>query len=147
MHSGIKVVLQMLFHLHCCLASTQKWLGLTEGSRNSSRLAISLLIATPRANDSEFVLLKTSLSLLTRNLNLNTPVDIFVFTLNEHVQKIKACVSKLMMANTNLMVMEIPYLHWVVPDHVSNKSIWRLETRFSWGYRMMGEWRLTHQMR
>lgn len=136
--------IMMLLSITFCFACLKEGL---DSQSNSSKLAISMLISNPRENDTEFSFLKASISLLCRNLMPYTPSVIFVFTLKYHVEAIQASIQHINSSLHNVAVVVIPSSQWAVPDRVSNQSLWRLKTRFPWGYRMMGEWRLAHQMR
>lgn len=118
-----------------------------EVTSNASRLAISILVTQNRDNDTEFSLLRASVILYSRHLMPHTPTNLYIFTIVEHTEHLHYCISTLLTVNPNIHVITIPSQQWTVPDHVANKTLWRMRTRFPWGYRMMGDWRLTHQMR
>lgn len=118
-----------------------------EVSSNASRLAISMLVTNIRGNDSTFKLLKASVFLYSKNLMPYTPTDLFIFTILEHLEELQRGFKTLMIVNPNVKIITIPDQQWAVPERVVNESHWRLRTRFPFGYRMMGDWRLTHQMR
>lgn len=134
--------------IFACVSGTYKahvYVG--DSSRNASRLAISMLLTSPRLNDSKYGYLRASLNLYTQNLLPHTPADLFIFSLSEHVENIKRCLIKITASYPNVMIVTIPAQQWSIPEQVSDETQWRLRRRFSWGYRMMGDWRLTHQMR
>lgn len=131
----------------CVSGIYQTQVYVRDTSRNASRLAISMLVSSPRSNDSKYGYLRASLTLYTRNLLPHTPADLFIFSLLEHVDNIKRCLVKITTSFPNVIIVAIPAQQWSIPEHVSDETQWRLLRRFSWGYRMMGDWRLTHQMR
>lgn len=106
-----------------------------------------MLVTNIRGNDSTFKLLKASVFLYSKNLMPYTPTDLFIFTILEHLEELQRGFKTLMIVNPNVKIITIPDQQWAVPERVVNESHWRLRTRFPFGYRMMGDWRLTHQMR
>lgn len=114
---------------------------------NASRLAISILVSMPRENDSSMTYLRASLFLLSKNLFPYTPADVLIFTLSQNVKHLNGHIRKLADLHSNIIVVPILSQQWKIPTHLTNESLWRLSNLFAWEYRMMGEWRITMQMR
>lgn len=65
-----------------------------------------------------------------------TPSDIFIFTLGEHLDYMKACLVNLTTSFPNFMVVPIPPQDWTVPENVANETLWHAEgfdKPYRWG--------------
>lgn len=98
-----------------------------EVTSNASRLAVAILMTRISHNEPCSTTLDGTLLLYSRHLMPHTPTDLFVFTLSEHLEITKACLLNLTKANPNIMVVPIPKHHWMVPEHVTNRSLWHAE--------------------
>ncbi|MEW5316632.1 MAG: hypothetical protein WDW38_007992 [Sanguina aurantia] len=116
-------------------------------SGNSSRLAILILLTSlvdcySMPCRDRIPTLKTCVQWYHRNVMQTTPSDLYIFT---HAHQVTEVLRKMGSLPLGVFLVPIPASDWTYPADFMDSSLWH-GLEWNADYRMMGDWRLTHQM-